>query len=154
MSSSSYSSDIQYFQTFSSSLLDIYKFIQVVGDRNYLFRAIYQSAFGSDIIHLIVRQNVCDCLIKNHNRFEGIMEEGTDIKDYISIILMDDEWVWYMELVVFSGLFNIQIQVYDSLGSQQPIVPASTADRRVTIAILFSNDHYDSLIPRFHEETD
>ena len=154
MSESACSSDIQYCQTFSTSLLDIYKLIQVVGDGNCLFRAICQSAFGSDSMHLTVRQNVCDHLIKNQNRFEEAMEEGTDIKDDISKMLIDGEWGGYVELVAFSELYNIQIQVYDSLGSQQPINTVSTADGRVTITILFSGDHYDSLIPRFHEETD
>ena len=154
MSESACSSDIQYFQTFSTSLLDIYKLIQVVGDGNCLFRAICQSAFGSDSMHLTFRQNMCDHLIKNQNRFEEAMEEGTDIKDYISKMLIDGEWGGYVELVAFSELYNIQIQVYDSLGSQQPITTVSTADGRVTITILFSGDHYDSLIPRFHEETD
>ena len=30
-------------------------------------------------------------LIKNHNRFEEVMEEGTDIKEFISKMLMDGE---------------------------------------------------------------
>ena len=105
-------------------------------------------------MHLTVRQNVCDHLIKNQNRFEEAMEEGTDIKDYISKMLIDGEWGGYVELVAFSELYNIQIQVYDSLGSQQPIITVSTEDERVKITILFSGDHYESLIPRFHEETD
>ena len=51
-------------------------------------------------------------------------------------------------------LLFIQKHFYDSLGSQQPITTASTADEKATIAILFSGDHYDSLAQRFHEETD
>ena len=46
------------------------------------------------------------------------------------------------------------MQVYDSLGLQQPIITVSIADGRVTITILFSGDHYNSLIPKFHKETD
>ena len=92
------SSDIQYCQTFSTSLLDINKLIQVIGDGNCLFRATCQSAFGSDYINLTVRQNVCDYLIKNQNRFEDAIEESTDIKDYISKMLMDYEWGEYVEL--------------------------------------------------------
>ena len=45
MSENECSSDIQYCQTFSTSLIDIYKLIQVVGDGNCLFRAICQSVF-------------------------------------------------------------------------------------------------------------
>ena len=105
-------------------------------------------------MYLTVRQNVCDYLIKNQNRLEGVKNEGTDIKDYISKMLMDGEWGGYVELVAFSELNNMPIQVYDSLCSQQPIATVSTANGRITIAILFSSDHYDSLIPRFHEETD
>ena len=91
-------------------------------------------------MHLIVSQNVCDYLIKNQNRFEEAMEEGTDIKDCISKMLMDDQWGGYVELVAFSKLYSIQIQVYDSLASQPPITTASTTDGRVKIAILFSSD--------------
>ena len=69
-------------------------------------------------------------------------------------MLIDGEWGGYVELVLFSELDNIQIQVYDSLGSQQFIITVSTADGRVTITILFSGYHYDSLIPRFHKEAD
>ena len=42
-------------------------------------------------MHLTVRQNVCDHLIKNQNRFEETMEGGIDIKDYISKMLIDGE---------------------------------------------------------------
>ena len=69
-------------------------------------------------------------------------------------MLIDGEWDGYVELVAFSELFNIQIQVYDSLSSQQPITTVSTVDGGVTIVILFSGYHDDSQIPRFHEETD
>ena len=103
---------------------------------------------------MTVRQNVCDHLIKNQNIFEETMEKGTEIKDYIYKMLIDGEWGWYVELVAFSELYNIQIQVYGFLGSQQPLTPVSTADGRVTITILFSGDHTDIIIPRFHEETD
>ena len=136
MSESAYSSDIQYCQTFSTFLLDIYVLIQVVGDGNCLFGAICQSAFRSDLMHLIIRQNVCDYLIKNQNRFEEVVEEGIDIKDYFSKMLMDSEWSRYVELEAFLELYNIQIQVYDSLSSQQPKTTVSTADRRVPITIL------------------
>ena len=52
-------------------------------------------------------------------------------------MLMDGEWGGYVELVAFSEFYNIQIQVYDSLGSQQPKTTVLTADGRVTIVILF-----------------
>ena len=41
-----------------------------------------------------------------------------------------------------------------SEGSQQLIATVSSADGTVTINIFFNGDHYDSLIPRFHKETD
>ena len=53
-------------------------------------------------MHLNVRQNIYDYLIKIQNRFEKAMKEGTDIKDYISKMLMDGEWSGYLELVAFS----------------------------------------------------
>ena len=68
-------------KNFSASSFNIYKLIQVFGDGNCIFRTICQSAFGSDSMHLTVRQNVCDYPIKNQNRFEETKEKGTDIKD-------------------------------------------------------------------------
>ena len=67
-------------------------------------------------------------------------------------MLMDGQWGGYVVLVVFSELYNIQIQVYDSLGLQKLIIIVSTANGRVTIAILLIGDHYDSLIPRFYKK--
>ena len=58
-----------------------------------IFREISQSAFKSDSLHLTIRQNAYDNLIKNQNNYEEAIEEGTDIKDYISKMLMDNEWV-------------------------------------------------------------
>ena len=58
---------------------------------------------------LNARQNVCDYFIKNQDRFEVAMKEGTDIKDYISKMLIDGELGGYVELVAFSELYNIQI---------------------------------------------
>ena len=76
-------------------------------------------------MNLTVRQKVFDYLIKNQNRFDEVMDEGTDIKDYIFKMLMDGEWGGYVELEAFSKLLNIQIHIYDSLGSQQPITTVS-----------------------------
>ena len=78
--------------------------ILIVGDGNCIFRESCQSAFGSDSLHLTVWQNVCDYLIKNQKRFEEAIEEGTDIKDHISEMLMDGKWDGYVELVAFSEL--------------------------------------------------
>ena len=53
-------------------------------------------------------------LIKSQNWFEEAMEESTDIKDYIFKILMDGELGENVEVVEFSELYNIQMQIYDS----------------------------------------
>ena len=80
MSESACSSDIQYCQSFSTYLLDLYKLIQVFGDENCLFRAICQIVFGSDSMNLTVRQNVCDHFIKNQNRLKKRWRKALKLK--------------------------------------------------------------------------
>ena len=54
----------------------------------------------------------------------------------------------HVELVAFSELYRVQIQIFDSIGSEQPITTVTTPNDARTILILFSHDHYDSLVSR------
>ena len=51
----------------------------------------------------------------------------------------------HAELVAFSEIYNVSIQVFDSIGSKDPIIRILTTDGAIMISILFSGDHYDSL---------
>ena len=49
----------------------------------------------------------------------------------------------------FSEIYDVQIQVFDSLAAQHPIVRITTAEGSLTLSLLFSGDHYDWLMPKF-----
>ena len=54
----------------------------------------------------------------------------------------------HSEIVAFSEIYTVQIHIFDSIVSQEPITRVVTADGNYTISILFSGDHYDCLIPK------
>ena len=84
--------NLSYHQSFSISLLDLFKFWRNQRDGNCLFRAQCKLAFGDDSFHLLVRQIVWDYMIKIRDLFEQYMEEDTTIDQYISKILLDGKW--------------------------------------------------------------
>ena len=99
ISESANSSDLSYHQSFSTSLLDLFKLGRIQGDGNCLFRALCKLAFGEDSFHLVVRQTVCDYMIHNRDRFEQYMEEDTTIDQYFSKMLLNGEWGGHAEIV-------------------------------------------------------
>ena len=82
-------------------------------------------------------------MIHNRDRFEQYMEEDTTIDQYISKMLLNGEWGGHAEIVAFSEIYDVQIQVFDSLAAQQPFVRITTAEGGLTLSLLFSGDHYD-----------
>ena len=74
ISESACSSDLSYHQSFSTSLLDLFKLGRIQGDGNCLFRALCKFAFGDYSFHIVVKQIICYYMIHNRNRFEQYME--------------------------------------------------------------------------------
>ena len=70
------------------------------------------------------------------------------IDQYIAKMMMDGEWGGHFEIVAFSDIYSVQINIFDSIASQEPITRVVTADGDNTISILFSVHHYDCLIPK------
>ena len=137
ISESAYSSDLSYHQSFSTSLLDLFKFGMIQGDGSCIFRALCKLAFRDDSLHLVVKQIVCDYMIHNRNRFEQYME-NTTIDQYICKMLLNGEWGGYAEIVAFTEIYDVQIQVFDSLAAQHPIVRITTDEGGLTLSLLFS----------------
>ena len=111
----------------------------------------YLTAFGDDLVHLFVRQYVWDYFIQHKKRFAQYMDEEMTIDQYIAKMMMEGEWGGHSEIVAFSEIYSVQIHIFDSIASQEPITRVVTADRDYTISILFSDDHYDCL---FHKNDD
>ena len=68
---------------------------------------------------------------------------------YISKMPLNGKWEGHAEIFAFSEIYNVQIQVFDSLPSQHLIVRITTAEGGLTLSWLFSGDHYDWLMPKF-----
>ena len=58
-------------------------------------------------------------------------------------MLLNGEWGGKAEIVAFSEIYDVQIQVFDSLAAQHPTVRIANAEGGLTLSILFSGDHYD-----------
>ena len=71
------------------------------------------------------------------------MEEDTTIDQYISKMPLNGKWGGHAEIVAFSEIYDVQIQVFDSLAAQHPIVRIiTTAEGGLKLSLLFSGDHY------------
>ena len=81
-------------------------------------------------------------MIHNRDRFEQYMEEDTTIDQYISKMPLNDQWGGHAEIVAFSEIYDVQIQVFDSLAAQRPVVRITTAKGGLKLSLLFSGDHY------------
>ena len=65
------------------------------------------------------------------------MGEEMTIDQYIAKMMMESEWGGYSEIVAFSEIYSVQIHIFDSIASQEPITRVVTTDRNYTISIFF-----------------
>ena len=121
ISESACSSDLSFHQDFSTSLIDLYNLKRVRGDGNWLFSVLCLAAFGDDSVHLFVRVYVWDYLIQHKKRFTQYMDEEMTIDQYIAKMMMEGEWVGHSEIVAFSEIYSVQVYIFDSIVSQEPI---------------------------------
>ena len=75
------------------------------------------------------------------------MDEEMIIDKYIAKMMMEGEWGGHSEIVAFSEIYSVQIHIFDSTASQEPIIRVVTADGDYKICILLSGYQYDCLIP-------
>ena len=80
------------------------------------------------------------------------MDEEMTIDQYIAKMMKEGEWGDHLEIVAFSEIYSVQIHIFDSIASQEPITRVVTADEDYTISILFSGYLYDCLIPKNDEK--
>ena len=77
------------------------------------------------------------------------MGRDTTIDQNISKMQLNGNWEEHAEIVAFSEIYDVQIQVFDSFAAQHSIVRITTAEGGLTLSLLFSDDHYDWLMPKF-----
>ena len=81
-------------------------------------------------------------MIHNRDCFEQYMEEDTTIDQYISKMPLNGKWGGHAEIVVFSEIYDVQIEIFDLLATQHPSVRIITAEGGLKLSLLFSGDHY------------
>ena len=64
----------------------------------------------------------------------------------------EGEWGVHAEILNFSEIYNVQIQVFDSITSQDSIARVSTSEGGLTLSLIYSDDHYDWLLPKFERD--
>ena len=60
-------------ESYNTSILDVFKEIEIRGDSNWLFRALSLRAFGDQEYHLTVREMVQDNIDPNRNRSKNLL---------------------------------------------------------------------------------
>ena len=55
---------------------------------------------------------------------------------------LNGQWGRHADIVAFSEIYDVQIQMFDSLAAQHPIVRITTAEEGLKLSLLFSGDHY------------
>ena len=65
---------------------------------------------------------------------------------------LNGEWEGHAEIVAFSEIYYVQMQVFDSLAAQHTLVRIATAEGDLTLSLPFFGDHYDWLIPKFERD--
>ena len=78
-------------------------------DGNCIFRALSRGWFGSPEYNLGVIESLCDYVFQYSIRFEHHLL--TVLFEYISKMLEDGEWGRELEIIAFSELYCVNIQV-------------------------------------------
>ena len=65
------------------------------------------------------------------------MKGNVEIVEYILKMLLDDKWGVHAELVAFSELYNVQIQVFDSFGLWDTITRISAVEGEIWLECYF-----------------
>ena len=64
------------------------------------------------------------------------MDEEMSIDQYIAKLKIEDEWDGHSEIVAFSEIYSVQIHIFDSTVSHEPITRVVTADGNYTISTI------------------
>ncbi|XP_062572298.1 uncharacterized protein LOC134234263 [Saccostrea cucullata] len=87
---------------------------EIKADGNCFFRAISFSLTNSENDHQLVREAVCQHLLKHETKFQHLMRSEGSLRSYLLSSKMSEDGVWATELEIhaMSHLLNVDIYTY------------------------------------------
>ena len=129
-------------ESYNTSILDVFKEIEIRGDDNWLFRALSLGAFGDQEYHLIVREMVWDYIDTNRNRFKEFIDQEMD-SDIVNM-RKSRTWGGHIEIIGFVELFETNIFIYDIVTDLEPRHKMEYSNSFNTVRLMYRiNDHYN-----------
>ena len=145
-SDSEASSDEEIVETMAT-IFDYFGEHIIQGDGNWLFRALSFATFGDDEYHFTIRETIWDYIRKNLIRFKEFVKG--DENDYIQQMRNNSTWGGNIEIVAFSEIFDVSINIFDQIAVFDPHYQVKWASTENKINIIFkNNDHYNVLIKK------
>ena len=140
-------------ESYNTSILDVFKEIEIRGDGHCLFRALSLGAFGYQEYHLTVREMAWDYIDTNRNRFKKIIDQEMD--SYIVNMRKSRTWGGHIEIIGFAELFETNIFIYDLVIDLEPRHKMEYSNSFNTVRLMYrNNDHYNLLTKKNTELKD
>ena len=140
-------------ESYNTSILDVFKEIEIRGGGNWLFRALSLGAFVDQEYQLTVREMVWDYIDTNRNRFKEFIDQEIDC--YIVNIRKSRTWGGHIEIIGFAELFETNIFIYDLVTDLEPRYKMEYSNSFNTVRLMYrNNDHYNLLTKKKKELKD
>ena len=128
------------------SQLRNYKKGHVLRNGNCLFASLYKLVFNDSFGTFQHRQLIVDHIKDNKDLYADDIEG--DFDDYIQNMKNNGEWGGIVELLPFSSMIDIRIDLWTDINDSAPYLTIGYSNNQNVIKLLYSNwFHYSSLIP-------
>ena len=99
-------------------LTSIFKIIPSETDGNCLFDALNNIVFDGKFTPEYIREEICDFIIKKRQIYEHLWEGN--LNNHKINMRKDEYWETNLELLAFSDLMRLNINIYTSLNQEDP----------------------------------
>ena len=131
-------------ENYNTSILDVFKEIEIREYGNWLFRALSLGAFGDQEYHLTVSEMVWHYIDTNRNKFKEFIDQEMD--SYIVNMRKSRTWGGHIEIIGFAELFETNIFIYDLVADLEPRHKMEYSNSFNAVRLMYwNNDHYNLL---------
>ena len=121
-----------------------FRIVPSEADGNCLFHTLNNIVFGSNLTAKNIREEICDFLIKKKEIYRHIWEG--DIDRHVANMRREGYWGTNLELLAFSDLMRLNINIYTSLDQEEPEFQINHPQNEGEINIFLRNwRHYEGL---------